>query len=257
MVDAHHKDIFSYLKILLSKQFRSFFILFLAGFFALLSLGVWQVIRLDEKTAFIQNLSEKREQEPASLEDILQAHLQNETNVEFLRVKTLGTFVPDQGFKLMGKTHDGEMGFHYVGVLRLETGGFILVDLGWLPHNKADTKLALPDQKVHIQGTILYQTSTNAFTPENDYEKKELYSLNPKDIQEKYELADLYPLMISHIVAGPQVLAGAENLSFVRKPFTLSIRNQHLGYALTWFALAIVWLLCFVFYIRSQVKKAI
>ncbi len=251
MTQQMHKDLFSYIKLLFSKSLFGFTLIFLSGFLTLIYLGSWQLNRLGEKTELIAKMQSKLTQDPSPFEDLLLAHLQNDQDIEFVKTTLVGKLHPKHHFKLMSQTHDGKMGYHYISILSLETGGAVLVDLGWVPMEQNSQEISLPTETVKLQGVVRYGTETNAFTPDNQYESLELYAIDPLEVQDKAELKDLYPVYVSNILQGPT----AEG-QITKVPFQLSIRNQHLTYAMTWFSLAIVWLLCFIFFVRGRLRSS-
>lgn len=250
MTKSSHKDFFSHITPLFKKDIFGFFLIFLVGFVTLVSLGTWQLIRLQEKNIFIADISDKLSQDPRPLEDLLQAYLQDSANVGLLKTQATGTINKQPTFKLMAQTHEGNMGYHIIKVMTLSSGGNVLIDLGWVPMDKSPEDISFPEEPITIKGTLRLKSASNSFTPENNYKTGKLYAINPTEIIEKTDLKDLYPVFIGHVTVGP-----TDNGLPIKKPFHLTIRNQHLNYALTWFSLSIVWLLCFVFFIRSRNRK--
>ena len=258
-----HKDIFSYIRLMFSKPYLGFTLFALAGFFILIALGTWQLSRLDDKLDFIQSMEAKRKEPPQSIEDLLSVYLQKQEDVEFRRVSAKGKVDNSKQFKWMGRYLDGELGYHQIVVMNLDTGGTVLLDLGWLPKDKQPLKIEA-NQPITIQGTLRYTTDTNRFTPDNNWESNELYAINPKEMKEKAGINNLYPVFIGHAkhdlmkyTKDSESNKSVENIEDTAVyptyvPFVLTIRNQHLSYALTWFGLSLVWLLCFVFFIRRK-----
>ena len=65
-------------------------------------------------------------------------------------------------------------------------GNNYLLNRGWIPFNKKNTKeINILDSK-NIFGTLKKQLKANTFKPENDIEKNYWFTLNRKDIFQQF-----------------------------------------------------------------------
>src|SRR5690606_33545017 len=111
-----------------------------------------------------------------------------------------------------------------------EQGLLLLVNRGWAPPSEWDS-LSRPLETLTLEGIIRLETPPSFFTPENNYEKRALYRITPLDIGKETSLP-LLPFYLQKTEppdsAPPYVLTSLPE-----------IRNPHLGYAITWFSLAL------------------
>ncbi|MFM0135875.1 SURF1 family protein [Caballeronia grimmiae] len=77
-------------------------------------------------------------------------------SVEFHRVEARGEFMPERVVYLDNRPYNDQPGFYVVMPLKLEGGGYVLVNRGWLPRNLADRtgieRYETPQGVVDIQG---------------------------------------------------------------------------------------------------------
>ncbi|BAO85263.1 SURF1 family protein [Caballeronia cordobensis] len=59
-------------------------------------------------------------------------------SIEFHRVEARGEFMPERVVYLDNRPYNDQPGFYVVMPLKLEGGGYVLVNRGWLPRNMAD-----------------------------------------------------------------------------------------------------------------------
>jgi surfeit locus 1 family protein len=59
-------------------------------------------------------------------------------DIEFHRVQARGTFMPEHVVYLDNRPYNDQPGFYVVMPLKLDDGGVVLVNRGWLPRNLAD-----------------------------------------------------------------------------------------------------------------------
>ena len=64
--------------------------------------------------------------------------------VKFHRVRAVGTFMPEHVVYLDNRMHDDQPGFYVVMPLKLDGGGYVLVNRGWVPRNLADRTVIAP-----------------------------------------------------------------------------------------------------------------
>ena len=215
------------------------------GLAVLLSLGTWQVHRLYWKRDLV-NLVRTRLSRPLQrIEDIGNLMPSALQNIEFQKVIAEGVFLNDQALKLQGRTYEGQIGYHLIVPLRLEDNSSILVDRGWLPLKEpAESFLSQAlAQKVSIKGYIRLKTESNFVTPENCYGKREIYALDPIETSKSLGIKNLLPF---YIVQTEKI--GKEPFPAIAKNH-ISLRNFHLQYAITWYALALLLGIVYILYI--------
>jgi surfeit locus 1 family protein len=87
-------------------------------------------------------------------------------SIEFHRVEARGEFMPERVVYLDNRPYNDQPGFYVVMPLKLEGGGYVLVNRGWLPRNLADRtgieKYETPKGVVDVQG-IARANASQAF----------------------------------------------------------------------------------------------
>jgi len=208
------------------------------GFCILISLGIWQLKRLAWKENLIAQIQTQQALPPIELSSANPS--------VFRRVSAVGKFNYDRELRLMGRTVNQQMGYYLFTPLTLLDGRIIYVNRGWAPQTVADQDISRPAGTIRIEGILKDSMSRNAFTPENRYDRREIFTFNPQEIAAKYPdkkvmLSYLDATWISSPGTYPQL-----------KPLGVHLRNNHLLYALTWFALAGGLAIVCVIFIRKK-----
>jgi len=200
----------------------------LAAFCLLVGLGVWQLARLEWKTALIDTIETRMDQPPASLAEALAAG----EDAAFRPVLARGAFLHDQALHLMGRVHKGRLGVHMVTPLVREDGAAVLVDRGWVPLTE-DGRIApydTPEGTVTVRGILRPPSEPNPFTPDNQPAENAWYWIDIDTVAEGLG----QPLVPYYIAAE----GGADTGFPVAAGTEIEIANNHLQYAITWFGLA-------------------
>ena len=205
------------------------------AFALLVSLGLWQVERLHWKQALIARIGEAAVSSPHALADI-EARRSAGEDVEFLRAAATGRFLHDRELFVFA-TVAGEMGWKLVTPLQTPDGEAVLVDRGFIPYD-----LKAPDSRpgsrpagiVIITGAVRPHASARAlFAPDNDVAANVWHWW---DLPAMAEAAGVEPrpfILQAEPRPGDPVWPKAST------PDPALIPNRHLGYALTWFGLAL------------------
>ncbi len=203
-------------------------------FFVLLILGTWQLDRLAWKEAVAERLESRLSAQPI----MLPTEPFDPEQFEFRRVRVAGEFLHESEFFLLSQVRDGVVGIHVVTPLRrLADASHILVDRGWLPLNRRDPAGRHDAQVasiVTLDAVVRRTPSRGWFVPENRPADNEWYFMEPAAMAAAAGVA----------APGEFFLAAVEAASSgdypVGRGAQIAIRNDHLGYAITWYALAAV-----------------
>ena len=199
----------------------------------LLSLGCWQLYRLNWKLNLIQEIENSLKNDPIELSKA------NEKN--FLRIQTSGEIDFDKQIYLYNLNDNGKPGFEVVNPILINNENY-LINRGWIPFNQKDqTEINLVDQN-KIIGTLKLQTKASTFKPENDIEKNYWFTLDRDDVF-KYTGKNFSNFII--------YLNGDYNIP-KPKVITANISNNHKKYAITWFSMAISILLIYLYFRRKN-----
>jgi surfeit locus 1 family protein len=201
----------------------------LFGIGVLLSLGAWQLQRLDWKRALIARADASAHAAPAPLERILGA---THGKIEYTHAEARGEYLAGE-VHLFVVLDDGRIGFQAIAPFRLEDGRVILVDRGFV---RAEGKLpaaheAPPAGQVRVTGLIREAHERGLFTPKPDIAGRIWYGRDPGEMAAALGVELAAPLILARDAGAP---GEAPEGGHTR----LTFRNDHLSYAVTWFALA-------------------
>lgn len=219
----------------------------------LVSLGFWQLERLDWKRDLIDRLEALAALPPQPLP----ADLSDVTGLEFLPVKVEGRFLHDREMYFASRTKDKRVGLHVVTPFLLSDGRGLLVDRGWVAMDRRDPATRAEGQLeglVEVTGQLRFGgwKGMDLFRPANDPAKR-LY--NWADLPVMLDQAGLErPVDQLYLQAGP---AGPPAPAPVGRLSGVGLANNHLEYALTWFALAVILAVIYVIYhFRPATQKS-
>lgn len=207
------------------------------GFFAL---GVWQVERLAWKNGLIAAVEARSTAAPTdpSTDGTWQSF--DADRDEYRHVSVTGVFDTKAEALTQAVTAYGG-GFWVMTPLHLADGRSILVNRGFVPpENRApDLRAPLPTGPVTVTG-LLRQTEPNGgFLRSNDPASDRWFSRDVAAIAAAEGLTDPAPFFIDQERVGPDYPLGGLTV--------LSFPNNHLIYALTWFALSLMLLAAFAY----------
>ncbi len=218
----------------------------------LVGLGTWQLYRKAEKEALIEQMQARGEGPAIALPQ----RLSPTEDLVFTRVMVTGRYLHDKEMRLSNRVRKSEVGRHIVTPFRLDDGRSLLVDRGWVPLSLEDPATrpeSRSEGSVSVEGIL----RTGGFggpaflRPENAPEEG-LY--NWLDLEGMAEAADLGNPITTLYLAVVGTTEGAE--TSVRYPIpsgaVVTLRNDHLEYALTWFSLAGVLAAIFILYHRRR-----
>ncbi len=209
-----------------------------AAVLLLASLGMWQMQRLEWKTQLITNI------EQSQIEPALKNLPPDLTGLDYHKVELRGRFLKDISFRrISGRKEPGREFFMLLPFKPENDKRVILVNVGLAP---ADKK---PDARVQtVKGFLRPAFPHRLFVPENRPDQNIwLYENIPA--MSRLAKVELLPL----------VLEAFTPYNTDTRPITpdgkILLRNDHLGYALTWFSLALVGIVMLIFYHRLPDNK--
>ena len=208
------------------KSLDIFFIIFI---FVVLSLGTWQVFRLDLKNNLISNLENNLKKNFVSFN----IDIDQEYTKVLLKKK-------DSKSKIfLYHLNKGEIGFKVIVPYEVNSSLIVLVDKGWVRKDKINLiKNTLLNDDV-IVGYTKKITKKNLFTPNNNIKEDFLYSIDVDSLKKSLN-KNIYPLLI--------IQTSKTNKDIIPNEYEVRIPNNHLQYAITWYGLAIVTIIFFLYY---------
>ena len=195
----------------------------LSGIAVLIILGIWQLQRLDWKNNLLSNIEQKITAKPVRLMDE-----PTELEDQYRSVIVEGSILPGEIHILTSLKNIGP-GFLVVVPFALADGKIIMVDRGFVP--ESEKKLSRSQGKVKIVGNLLWPNETDGFTPDPDVKKNMWFARDLEKMSNHLKTdAVLIVMRQSEPIGKP-----------VPQKIGVHIANDHLGYAITWFSLAVVW----------------
>lgn len=216
-------------------------------------LGVWQIKRLEWKKSVIANLEKRLHEEPIELSEI--SSLKDLDESEYRRIKTRGRFDHNPTHQIIlkprqlvvndealfrGKTaHQANSGVNIVTPFYVEgTDLRILVNRGWLaPKGKdsiqdsAHLGLGPKDESIDITGLLRKSDKRLTYGLKNNETTNEWQIRDVEAIAKVLNTAPIFLDLEKTISPGEGPIGGQTQLT---------IRNEHLNYAITWFSLAVL-----------------
>jgi surfeit locus 1 family protein len=226
------------------------------GIAVLLGLGFWQLERLAWKEDLIARV-EARTRVPA-VPIPAEADWPNvsASRDEYRHVSVSGRFQHAREALVytvlsQPKGRFSGQGYWVLTPLELVSGAIVIVNRGFVPLQRKDPASRREGQiegPVSVSGLLRMAEVTNWFTPANEPARGVWYRRDPAEIAKHFGLARAAPFMIDADAASvPGVLPqGGET----RRAFS----NDHLGYALTWFGLALALLGVFTVFARQRLR---
>jgi surfeit locus 1 family protein len=209
-----------------------------------IALGNWQTRRAAEKTA----LQARLDQGMAAPPQVLDGGVIDPARLEFHRVVVTGEFVSDWPLFLDNRPLAGRSGFILLMPFKIAGGAndYVLVARGWLPRNTAEhdrlPPFTTPAGRVTLEGRAVRQLARvmQLGTPAALHPKAIVQNLTPAEVAHSSGL-DLLPVVVE------QTGAGQPGEALVRNwPAPSLDIDRHKGYAVQWYALALMAFLFFV-----------
>ena len=206
----------------------------------LVGLGLWQMRRLAWKTALLARIDAAERAPGVPLGPDPPA---------FAKVRVTGTLRPDTGRygADVRATPTGEaLGAQLLAVLDRASAQPLLVVAGWVP--TGDSRYTLPNGRTEFDGYVRAADRPGLFSPRDDPKARVFYTLDPAAIGPALGAPQVAPFAV--------VLLGPARPGVYPEPATQLPRppNDHLGYAITWFGLALTLLVVFTLYARKALR---
>ncbi len=222
----------------------------LVALLVLIGMGSWQVARLEWKTALIAQIQARSGAAPLDLPSDL-----SDPALEYTPVRLQGRFLHDQELYTSARIHKGKAGLHIVTPLRLDDGRAVLVNRGWVPATKKDPAARPAGQvqgRVAVEGLIRRGGwgGSPMFRPANQPDDNlwlwmDLPAMAARAGLERAEIQ-------VYVAAGPVPIPGGYPIGGQTR---LNFANNHLQYAITWYALAAILLAIYLLHQSRPPEK--
>ena len=211
------------------------FIIGLGGAAILVSLGIWQVQRLAWKEGILADIESRIEATP-----VLLPASPDPAKDAYMPVEVTGVLGASYLQVLVSKKNVGA-GYRIIRPMLLENGS-ILIDMGFVATGDAAGLKFEEGPPLTIVGNLQWPQEVDKFTPAPDLENNIWFA---RDVDAMAEALGTRPVLV--------VRRDAPQLGGPLSPMpvdTAAIPNDHLQYAITWFSLALIWVLMTFFFLR-------
>jgi len=200
----------------------------------LVGLGNWQMRRLAWKETLIAQVNARVELPPAPLAEVLGYGMSDD--ITYTPAIVSGVFDHAREIHLFGQNLDGFAGYFIYTPLMRDGDPTVIVNRGFVPVPLKDPA-ARPEGQVEghvtLTGLVRAPRTGNAFQPQNDADRNEWFTANLDEMASHLGEVHVVPVFVDAGAAsnpGRWPQGGQTRISF---------RNNHLGYALTWYGLAV------------------
>ena len=228
-----------------------------AALAGLIALGVWQLDRKVWKENLIATLDQRLSAPPAAL--LPRGEWRNLTPAdEFRRVRLRAQLDPNREARVYsggaGLRDDVKApGYFAFAPARLADGSTVVVDRGHVDNPNPDASLkpiAVPETAVDIVGVLRWPEQPGSFVTPHSERQNLWFVRDHRAMAQRDGWGDVAPFYVEMESPAP---AGR-----VPRPgrLTVKLRNDHFGYAMTWFGLAAVLVVAFGFWVGSRRRQA-
>jgi len=218
----------------------------------LLGLGSWQVQRLAWKNAVLAELATAQALAPVEA---------TANPPPFAHLTATGRFRPGAEALLGLEVRGPVLGANLIAVLDRDGQPPLLVERGWVP--LAGGNIARPEGEVTIRGFARFSDRRSPFAASDDPTGRRFYSFDARAIAQSLGLADVPAYALTVVVPGPPL--GPSGLGSAPPPQRGPLpdaahgfpapNNPHLGYAITWFGLALAWTAIFLLWAFRRIRE--
>lgn len=243
---------------LLSPRMLLSHVLVLAAVATMVSLGSWQLRRLDEVRGINERLETRLSGEPRPLASYPMPPDPEHpaaAELEFRPVTATGTYLPEEEVLQRSRSSAGRSGYHVVTPLRTDDGT-ILVRRGWVPFELDDPPVpeaAPPSGEVTVTGYLERSESQPEGFGQRDPEEGYLPRVFRVDVArlDRQITDDLLPVVL-HLEEQTPGQSGPLPVVAPRPEFSAT---THLSYAVQWFVFAAIALVAYLAWLRKRLRS--
>ena len=215
-----------------------------------ISLGIWQLNRAKEKQELRDEFLARTKLPQVTVEE----ELLDVDSKEFRRARATGRYLAEYQILLDNNIYRGQAGYHVLTpLLLMNSTTILLVNRGWIPwgpDRKQIPTVEAPDQRVIVNGRLV-KPKKHAFSFERQTSGEGFQKVWQNLDLQKFESLTGYPVqqLVMLLHSGNE----NESIEFVRDwpQYQDTWIQRHRGYAVQWFALALV-LVCIFFFLSFK-----
>lgn len=199
----------------------------------LAGLGIWQVQRLGWKNALIARVEAGLAAQPVAAPGPADWPQITFDTAEYRRITARGHYLPEADLLVMAVTARGP-GFWVMSPFETQDGWRLFVNRGFVPQDRQNPEdRPRPEGAVEVSGLLRLSQPDGAFLRSNDPEGGRWFSRDTAAMAQSLRLGEAAPYFLD---AGET--EGAADSLPIGGLTVVSFPNNHLQYALTWFALS-------------------
>ncbi len=214
--------------------FQLFVVFFVTIFCAL---GTWQLYRLQWKLELINDIASGLESSPIEYSNSIKKNYQ--------RVNTKGKFFFEKQIYLYSLNSNGKPGYDVVTPFRTNKNENVLINRGWIKKELKDNPSinVKEDSEQQIIGLLREIYKPNMFKPDNDLKNNIWFSINLEDLKEATgeQFSEFVIFLEDNQVNIP-----------LPKKISIDVPNNHLKYAITWYAISISIIFYYLYFRRKK-----
>jgi len=222
------------LKLKRAYLFQLFVIFFVTIFCAL---GTWQLYRLQWKLELISEITFGLDSRPIEYSNSIKKNYQ--------RVSTKGKFNFDKQIYLYSLNNNGKPGYDVVTPFRTNKNENVLINRGWIKKELKNNPVINQDIEIEqkIIGLLRKIYKPNIFKPDNDLKNNIWFSINLEDLKETtgQQFNEFVIFLEDNRAKTP-----------LPKKISVDVPNNHLKYAITWYAISISIIFYYLYFRRKK-----
>ena len=210
----------------------------------LIGFGFWQLDRAEEKRVLMQQAIDRQQALP--LNGAKAMSKLSDSDLNGMPITLEGAFLSPQ-FLLDNQIKRGRFGNDVIQVFQDETGGLFFVNRGWVPADpsrQSDTVIPITELDSNIAGSI-YISPGDAFLLADDLLQDQAFPITAQ----AFDAAAFSSRLPSSAMVFPHLIRLREDdpAAFEASWPVVNVSDaKHQGYALQWFAMAVVLFLLFL-----------
>jgi surfeit locus 1 family protein len=221
-----------------------------------IGLGTWQLQRKSWKEALIATLEQRLAASPAELPPRGRWPSLDPSDEEFRQVKFSAALMPGQEALVYGsgsalRSDVSGPGYWVFAPARLAGGSLVVVNRGFVPEGWQDPKSRSAGEitgAVDMVGVMRWPEPRGFFSAKDDAARNLWFVRDQLAIAAAKNWGEVAPFYVE--LESPQPSGGLPRAGALK----VKLRNVHLQYAMTWYALAVIVVVMFGFWLRARAR---
>lgn len=218
------------------------------------SLGLWQLRRLDERRADNERIAQNMGGDARPLAEALEQYGNDPDALSYRRVVVTGTYRPADEVLLTPRSNGRRAGHHVVTPLELDDGQAVLVDRGWVPFEDDEPPVedaAPPQGRVTVEGILLPTVEAVRYGAVNGGDR--ITFLSTVDVDRLQPQVDVVLLPVSVLLQQQRPASGELPIPGAAPEQS---EGPHQSYAWQWFSFAAILVVGYPLLLRRSLAAA-